>query len=86
MRPDAAAARLPGRLHSVAVFRAPHRPMGKPSKPGWPLAHQRVRALINALAAVLTVIAVLLVRAVLKLALLPFRALRSLWRGRAAPA
>jgi hypothetical protein len=34
--------------------------------------------------AVLTVIAVLLVRAVLKLPLLPFRLLRALWRRRAA--
>jgi hypothetical protein len=41
--------------------------------------------LINALAAILTVIAVLVLRAVLKLALLPFRALRSLWRRQTAP-
>ena len=55
---------------------------------GWagPRLNKRVRALINALAAVLTVIAVLLLRAVLKLAILPFRALRSLWRRQTAPA
>ncbi|MDQ0523687.1 hypothetical protein [Methylobacterium gregans] len=41
--------------------------------------------MINALAAVFTVLVVLLLRAVLKLALLPFRALRSLWRRQTAP-
>lgn len=41
--------------------------------------------MINALAAILTVLAVLLLRAVLKLAFLPFRALRNLWRRQTAP-
>ncbi|WP_162559625.1 hypothetical protein [Methylobacterium radiodurans] len=50
------------------------------------MAQQRVRALINALAAILTVLAVLLLRAVLKLALLPFRVVRGLWRRQTAPA
>jgi hypothetical protein len=45
-----------------------------------------VRALVNTLVAIFTVLAVLVVRALLKLSLLPFRALRKLWRRQTAPA
>ena len=39
--------------------------------------------MINSLAAIFTVLAVLMIRAVLKLPLLPFRLLRGLWRRHA---
>ncbi len=42
--------------------------------------------MINSLMAVFTVFVVLLVRAVLKLPLLPFRILRGLWRRRTVSA
>ena len=42
--------------------------------------------MIKALIAVLTVLVVLAVRGLLKLALLPFRVLRNLWRRQTAPA
>lgn len=42
--------------------------------------------MLNSIIAVFTVLAVLVVRAVLKLPLLPFRILRSLWRRRMASA
>ncbi len=44
----------------------------------------RVRTLLNSLVAIFTVLAVLVLRAVLKLPLLPFRLLRGLWRRHAS--